>query len=252
MIFQSLQDSKNFIQPGLCVLSFLLYIGVLSKLLFQITLFSHEFRGSLFIEIFNGIRSYGLQHGLELGINFCDPNLDIQAFVLAILGFQPHTDVQLKGTQHISTLLCRAQDCRHDGILQHTFFHCRRVVAVFLAEVQPVNAPPDRFLLTFDCPGASAVRCTTLTADQQFRQGILAGVTALLGFGAFLLDLTLAGTPGQFLLRPAKSGGVDDGGVIILHKVHGPGLAIVTLDFLAQAVHHIGFIEDSISGIFFI
>ena len=38
----------------------------------------------------------------------------------------------------------------------------------------------------------------------------------------------------------------------MLHKVHGPGLAVVAFDLLAQAVHHIGLVEDGISGVFFI
>ena len=71
-----------------------------------------------------------------------------------------------------------------------------------------------------------------------------------LGFCTLLLDLTLAGTPCQFFLRSTESGRVNDGRVVVFHKVHGPGLAIVTLDFLAQTVRHIGFVEDSISRVF--
>lgn len=126
------------------------------------------------------------------------------------------------------------------------------MVAVFLAKVQPVDALPDRFFLTIDRPGTSAIGGTALTTNQQFRQSILAGVPALLGFSTLFLDLSLAGAPCQFLLRPTKGGGVNDGGVIVLHKVHGPGLAVVALDFLAQTVHHIGFVEDGIPGVFFI
>lgn len=125
-------------------------------------------------------------------------------------------------------------------------------MAVFLAEVQPIDAPPDRFLLPLDRPSASPVRGATLAANQQFRQSIFAGIPALLGFSAFLLNFAFAGTPGEFLLHTPESGRVNDGGVIILHKVHGPGLAIIALDFLAQAIHHIGLVEDGISRVFFI
>ena len=106
------------------------------------------------------------QHSLELGIDFCYPDLDIQAVVLTTIIFQAHADVKFQGAQHIGTLFSCAHDCRHDSLLQHTFFHCGRMVAVSFAKIQPVDAPPDRFLFTLDRPGASAIWGTAFPTDK--------------------------------------------------------------------------------------
>ena len=140
----------------------------------------------------------------------------------------------------------------HDCLLQHTFLHRRRVVTVFLAEVQPVDAPPDRFLFTLDRPSASAVRSSALATDQQFCQSIFTGVPALLGFGTFLLNFPFASTPCQFFLCPTKGGGGDDCRMIVLHKVHGPGLAVVAPYLFTDAVHYIGLVEYSVPCVLFI
>ena len=125
-------------------------------------------------------------------------------------------------------------------------------MAVFLAEVQPVDTPPDRLFFALDCPGASPVWGTALTEDQEFRQGVFAGISALFYFGTYLLNFPLACAPGQFFLRPTKSSGINDGRVVIFDEVHGPGLAVVAPDFFADTVYYIGFIEASISSVFFI
>lgn len=123
VVFQPIQDSKNLVQPGLCILFFLLGIVKLSQLLLQAVFLSHERCGPLLIKIFHCIGGYSLEHGFELCVNFCYPYLDIQAVILTIIVFQTHTDVDFQGAQHIGTLFRRSHNGCHDGLLQHTFFH---------------------------------------------------------------------------------------------------------------------------------
>ena len=126
------------------------------------------------------------------------------------------------------------------------------MVAVFLTKIQPVNASPDRFFLTLDRPGASAVGGTALATNEEFRQSVFAGVSALLGFPTFLFHFPLACAPCQFLLRSTKGGGVDNCRMIILHIILGARLSIVALDLLAQAVHNVGFIDDGVAFVSFV
>ena len=62
------------------------------------------------------------------------------------------------------------------------------MMAVLFAIVQPADAPPDDLSLPSGRPCAAAIGRAAFTADQQLRQRVLAGIVALLGFGADLLD----------------------------------------------------------------
>ncbi len=59
-------------------------------------------------------------------------------------------------------------------------------MAVFRAELQPGDAPPDDPLFPFSGPGASLVGRPTLPAHQQLGQGVFSGVFILISCGARL------------------------------------------------------------------
>ncbi len=118
-------------------------------------------------------------------------------------------------------------------------------MAVFLAVVQTVDSPPHDSLMTSCRPCASAVGRSAFFADQQFSQIVFAGIFALLGFRANLLDFAFSVAPRQFLLHSAEGAGVNDGGMIVLDIVFR-AFSVVDLDFFAEAIRNVGFVEDSI------
>ena len=107
----------------------------------------------------------------------------------------------------------------HDGFLQDTFLNARGVVAVFLTIVKAVDAPPYHLFLTVGCPGASAIWRSAFSADQKFCKSVFAGVPALLGLRANLLDLSLSAPSCHFLLHSSESAGVDDCWMVVLDVV---------------------------------
>ena len=124
--------------------------------------------------------------------------------------------------QDIQVDLCCSQDCIHDGILQRRFFHRRRVMAVFFAVVQSVDAAPDDPLFTTYGPCASTVWRAAFAADQQLRQCVFTAVLALFRSSARLLDLAFGSTTGQFFLHSGEGSCIDDCRMIVLHIVLGP------------------------------
>ena len=124
-------------------------------------------------------------------------------------------------------------------------------MAVFLAVVQTVDASPYDFLFAFSRPSASAVRGSAFSADQQFSQSVFAGIFALLGFCANLLDFSFSVAPRQFLLHSAEGAGVNDGGMVILDIVFR-AFSVVDLDVLAESVRNVGFVEDGVALVFFV
>lgn len=120
----------------------LLDITDLFKLSEQIVFLIHERGCSAIVEGVGCLCGYRLQHGFEFRVDFSDPYLYVEAFVLCFFGVKSHSDVQFKGLQHFGILLCRFQYGVHDSILNLVFFYSGRVMAVFLAVVKSVNAPP--------------------------------------------------------------------------------------------------------------
>ncbi len=88
---------------------------------------------------------------------------------------------------------------------------------ILLSEIQAVDAPPYDFLLPIDGPSTSAVWGSALSADQQFRQCVLAAVSSLLRFCTYLFDFSLSIAPSQFLLDSPKGNGIDNRRVVVFH-----------------------------------
>ena len=124
-------------------------------------------------------------------------------------------------------------------------------MAVFFAEVETIDASPHDFLFSAHRPCASAVGRLAFAADQQLGQRILAGIFALLGFGADLLDLAFGSTPCQFFLQSGECGRVDDCRVIVLYIILRafPG---VDAHLFADAVLDIGFSQQGVPLVLFI
>ena len=125
------------------------------------------------------------------------------------------------------------------------------MVAVFLPVVQAVDAPPYDFLLTSYRPCTSAVRCSALPAHEQLGKGIFTTVFTLLGGCADLLDLSLSGSSGEFLLHPVKGGGINDRRVVIFYIVLHP-LSCVDAFLFADAVDNVSLAQQGIALVFLI
>ena len=130
--------------------------------------------------------------------------------------------------------LVEAVDGLQDGPVQLVLIQRGRSMAVFRAELQPGDAPPDDPLFPVSGPGASLVRRTALSAHQQLRQGVFGGIFALFRPSGFLHHLPLAGPPGHLLPHLIKHGLGDDGGVVLLHIDHG-AIPLILLHCLADA-----------------
>ena len=122
-------------------------------------------------------------------------------------------------------------------------------MAVLRTELQPGDTPPDDSFLPVSGPGASLVRRSTLSADQQFTEGILGRILALLGFPGFLHHLAFAGPAGHFLFHPVVDLSGDDGGVVIFGVVHGQ-LTVVFYDlFIADGAGGVGFLTQAVPDV---
>ena len=133
--------------------------------------------------------------------------------------------------EHIGILFGGLKHRFHDGFLQDAFLDARGVMAVFLAIVKAIDAPPYHFLLAIGCPGASAIWRSAFSADQKLCKCVFAGIPTLLGLRADLLDLPLSTSSCHFLLHSAEGAGVDDCGMIVLDIVFR-ALAVVDHDLL--------------------
>ena len=124
-------------------------------------------------------------------------------------------------------------------------------MAEFRAELQPGDTAPDNALFAVSGPGTSLVGCTALPAHQQFTEGVLGGVFALLGLARFLHHLPLAGPAGHLLPHLIEDLLRNDGRVIVLH-IHHRALTLVFLHRLADAVGGVGLLQQGIANVFFI
>ena len=124
-------------------------------------------------------------------------------------------------------------------------------MAVFRAELQPGDAPPDDPLFPVSGPGTPLVVRTALPTHQQFTEGVLGGILALLSLARFLHHLPLAGPPGHLLPHLIKDLFRNDGRVVVLHIHHG-ALTPVFLHCLANAVGGVSLLQQGIANVFFI
>lgn len=69
----------------------------------------------------------------------------------------------------------------------------------------------------------------------------------MLGLG-FSADLAFAGAPCELLLNSPEDGGVNNGGMVVLHIVFR-AFAVVDSDLFADAVGDVGLIDDGIAFI---
>ena len=138
-------------------------------------------------------------------------------------------------------------DALQDGLMQFVLIHAGRAVAVFRAELQTGDTPPDNALFAVPGPCASLIGRTALSAHQQLGQGVFGGVFALLGLTRFPHHLPLATPPGHLLPHLIKHGLVDDGGGSVPHRPWGGPL--VLLDRLADAVGGIGLLQQGVANI---
>ena len=123
--------------------------------------------------------------------------------------------------------------------------------AVFGAELQPRDAPPDDPFFAVSGPGASLVGRPALSAYQQLGQSVFGGVFALLGLGSFLHHLPLAGPAGHLLPYLIEDLFRNDGRVVVLHIHHG-ALPLIFLHRLADAVGGVGLLQQGIANVFLI
>ena len=135
--------------------------------------------------------------------------------------------------------------------MQAVLIHAGRVMAVFRAELQPGDTPPDDPLFAVSGPGTSLVRCTALSAHQQLGQGVFGGVFALLRLSGFLHHFPFAGPPGHLLPHLIKHSFGDDGWVVSLDIDHGT-ISLIFLHRLADAVSGVGLLQQGIANVFFI
>ncbi len=147
--------------------------------------------------------------------------------------------------------LVEAVDGLQDGPVQLVLIQRGRSMAVFRAELQPGDAPPDDPLFPVSGPGASLVWRTALPAHQQFGQGVFGGVFTLLGLARFLHHLPLAGPAGHLLPYLIEDLFRNDGRVIVLHIHHG-ALSLVFLYRLADTVGGICLLQQGVANVFFI
>ena len=112
-----------------------------------------------------------------------------------LLGFLHHR-------QHIGADLlpdgCVLVHGVEDGTVELAFIQRRRGMAVFCTELQPGDTPPDDALFSVSGPCHPLVGGTALTAHQQFRQGVFAGIFSEFRLAALLQHLSLAGAARHF------------------------------------------------------
>ena len=85
VIRQRLEDYEDFVEPGFCILTFLLCISNPVKLNLQFCLFIHESLCFFLIKGFAIISGDGFEHLLEFCLDLCDPDLKVEAVVLSCL-----------------------------------------------------------------------------------------------------------------------------------------------------------------------
>ena len=159
MIFHAVEDGEDIVQSGRRILPVLLGGSVFCQFLFKLALFCHQIRNAGISEqlllIFG---SHAVQQAFEFLIDLRNADLYFNALVLSGPGTEAQPNVLLEGLQDIRVDLRCFQNCIHDGVLQWCFFHRRRVMAVFFAVVQPVDAAPDDSLFPAYGPCAATVK----------------------------------------------------------------------------------------------
>ena len=101
------------------------------------------------------------------------------------------------------------------------------------------------------CPHHSAVRCATLTAEQQTTERVLAAVAAHTCGGALFRAAGLGPTTRQLHLHGIEPFPWDNSFVVVLNQIHRQ-LSGISDDLLADAVSNEGLLEQDVTAVFFI
>lgn len=126
------------------------------------------------------------------------------------------------------------------------------MLAVLFSALQTIDAAPDVFFcaVTLDPLGA-AIHTAAFTADQTLRQCELACVLALFRFGFALRDFGTAAATGQFQLYLLEYLPRNNSRMVVRHIILCQFTAVL-FDLLGQEVCGKGFLQQHISGVFFI